>query len=188
MDMAGETRQLAEFTVSTSFSELPTRVVESMLGYILDNLACGIAGASRPEPRVVAEFAHTTNADGGSLVFRVPWTTSPSLAALVNGTAISALESDHGYIEGSCHPSAAVFPAALAIGQIAAVDGRDLLTALALGYEIQCRIGEAANSVPAMQYSMPFCAALALARDIGDPGHIRRNCPRPCNPYFGQSR
>ena len=32
------------------------------------------------------------------------------------------------------------------------------------------RHGERApNTVPAMQYSMPFCAALALARDIGDP-------------------
>ena len=140
-----ETRQLAEFVTTTSYSDLPTGVLDKMRGYVLDNLACGLAGAGRPEPRLLADYVRSASADGQSFVFGASWRTFPSFAALVNGTAISALESDHGYIPGSCHPGAAVFPAVLAIGQPLAVDGKQLLTALVLGYEAQCRIGVAAT-------------------------------------------
>ena len=136
-----ETKQLAQFVADTSYADLPSAVLDRMRLYVLDVLACGLAGARRPEPTAVAAFAESARATGGCFVFGVPWTTSPSLATLANGTAIGALEADHGFLPGSCHPGAAVFPAALATAQTRSSDGRSFLTALVLGYEALCRIG-----------------------------------------------
>ena len=141
----GQTRDLAEFIVDTAYSDLPAAVVDRMRLYVLDNLACGVAGEERPESRVVADFAQAAKASAECSVFCGPWRTSASLAALVNGVAISALEADHGYLPGSCHPGAAVFPAAAAVAEREGPDGKAFLTALVVGYEALCRIGLAAT-------------------------------------------
>ena len=136
-----ETRQLAEFVVETGYSNLPPSVVEATRVYILDNLASGFVGAHTPW----AEMARESAPQGPCSVFGRPWTTSPSGAALVNGTMIGSFETDHAFVQGSCHPSAAVFPAALAIAQRDHRSGRTLLEAVALGYEAVCRVGLAAT-------------------------------------------
>ena len=141
----GQTRDLAEFIVDTTYNDLPAAVVDRMRLYVLDNLACGVAGADRPEPRVVSDFAQAAKASTECSVFGGSWRTSASLAALVNGVAIGALEADHGYLPGSCHPGAAVFPAAAALGEREGLDGKALLTTLVVGYEALCRIGLAAT-------------------------------------------
>ncbi len=141
----GQTRDLAEFIVETTYDDLPAEVVDRMRLYILDNLACGVAGANRPEPRMAADFALTAKASAACSVFGRSWQTSPSLASLVNGVAIGALEADHGYLPGSCHPGAAVFPAAAALAEREALGGKAFLAALVIGYEALCRIGLAAT-------------------------------------------
>ena len=141
----GQTRDLAEFIVGTTYSDLPAAVVDRMRLYVLDNLACGVAGADRPEPRMVADFAQEAKASAECSVFGGSWQTSASLATLVNGVAIGAMEADHGYLPGSCHPGAAVFPAAAALGEREALGGKAFLTALVIGYEALCRIGLAAT-------------------------------------------
>ena len=140
-----ETRQLAEFVVETGYSDLPPSVVEATKVYILDNLASGFVGADTPWADMVAEMARESAPQGPCSVFGRPWTTSPSYAALVNGTMIGSFETDHAFVPGSCHPSAAVFPAALAIAQRDHRDGKNLLEAVALGYEAVCRVGLAAT-------------------------------------------
>ena len=141
----GQTRDLAQFIVDTTYNDLPAEVVDRMRLYVLDNLACGVAGSDRPEPRMVADFAQAAKASPDCSVFGGSWQTSASLAALVNGVAIGALEADHGYLPGSCHPGAAVFPAAVALGEREELGGKSFLTALVVGYEALCRIGLAAT-------------------------------------------
>lgn len=141
----GQTRDLAQFIVDTTYSDLPAAVVDRMRLYVLDNLACGVAGADRPEPRMVGDFALAAKASAECSVFGCSWQTSASLATLVNGVAIGALEADHGYLPGSCHPGAAVFPAAAALGERESLGGKAFVTALVIGYEALCRIGLAAT-------------------------------------------
>jgi 2-methylcitrate dehydratase PrpD len=97
---------------------------------------------------------------------------------LVNGTMIGGFETDHVYSPASCHPGAAVIPALLAVAEKEHVSGRDFLTAMVAGYEVVCRIGQAATRAvedvagfhgPAT--NGPFGAATAVARALGlDPG------------------
>ena len=140
-----ETRRLTEFVVDTGYGDLPQTVVEATRVYILDNLASGFVGSQTPWAGMVTELARESSSDGACSLFQTDWITSPSYAALVNGTMIGSFETDHAYVLGSCHPSAAVFPPALAVAERDHLDGRSLLTAVALGYEVICRVGRAAT-------------------------------------------
>ncbi|MCC6057070.1 MAG: MmgE/PrpD family protein, partial [Desulfurococcaceae archaeon] len=65
--------------------------------------------------------------------------------ALANGVSGHAVELDDIHQESIIHPAAPVLPAALAIGEREGVSGRDLITAVVLGYEVEIRIGKAVN-------------------------------------------
>ena len=139
-----ETRALARFMAEADLDQLPPEVVEAARVYILDDLAAGCAGARTPWADMVADLVHESTI-GPCTVFGRPWTTSPAGAALANGTMVGGFEVDHPFTPGNCHPSGAVFPAALAIAEREHADGRAFLTAVAAGYELLSRIGLAAT-------------------------------------------
>jgi 2-methylcitrate dehydratase PrpD len=62
-------------------------------------------------------------------------------AALVNGTAAHALDYDDVNLAMPGHPTAAIMPALLALGEETHASGADLMAAFVAGYETQCRIG-----------------------------------------------
>jgi 2-methylcitrate dehydratase PrpD len=66
-------------------------------------------------------------------------------AALLNGTAGTWLELDEGNLFAKGHPGIQVVPAAVAVAQEDGLPGRELLRAVALGYEVSSRINRAAN-------------------------------------------
>ncbi len=140
-----ETRRLAGFAAGCCYEDLPSSVIEAVRVYILDNLASGLVGSLTPWAEMVSDLAREMAPDGPCSLFHRPWTTSPSYAALVNGTMIGGFETDHAFVRGSCHPSAAVFPAALAIAERDHLDGRSFIAAVAAGYELACRVGAAAT-------------------------------------------
>ncbi len=140
-----ETRRLAQFVAETGYEDLPQSVIEATRVYILDNLASGLVGSGTPWADMVGELAQESAPNGPCSVFNRQWTTSPSYSALVNGTMIGGFETDHAFFAGSCHPSAAVFPAALAVAERDHLNGSTLLVSVALGYEVACRVGLAAT-------------------------------------------
>ena len=94
---------------------------------------------------IVGDLARESAPTGPCSVFGQPWRTSPSYAALVNGTMIGGFETDHAFGPGSSHPSAGVFPAVLAMAERNHLDGETLLVSVVLGYEVTCRVGRAAT-------------------------------------------
>ena len=174
-----ETRQLAEFVANTRYEDLPESVVEAVKVYILDNLASGFVGSNTPWAGMVCQLAQESAPQGACSVFARDWGTSPSYAALVNGTMIGSFETDHAFSPGSCHPSAAAFPPALAVAERDHLDGKSLLLSVALGYEIACRVGLAATRAvedeagfhgPGTNAS--FGGAVGAAKAMGlDAGH-----------------
>ena len=63
--------------------------------------------------------------------------------AFVNAVSANLLDYDDTHLRTVIHPTAPVAPAALALGECLPVSGADVLTAFALGAEIECRIGNA---------------------------------------------
>ncbi len=170
-----ETRTLARFVADADFGSLPPEVVEATRVYILDDLAAGCAGARTPWADMVADLVHETST-GPCTVFGRPWTTSPAGAALANGVMVGGFEVDHPYTPGNCHPSGAVFPAALAVAERERCDGRAFMTAVAAGYELLCRVGLAATRAVEDERGFhgpgtnaAFGAAASAAKLIGLP-------------------
>jgi len=135
------TRQLARFVNETGFEDLPADLVERAKVYLLDNLAAGFVGAVQPWSLMVASLAQDLGGKPEVSVFNQPWRADLSRATLVNGAMMGAFEAEHiGHV---AHPSATVFPAALALAERDHLPGRAFIAALLLGYEVVCRIGEA---------------------------------------------
>lgn len=107
---------------------------------LADWAACGIAGAAEPVARLtrglVVEEAGVPQASlfGGG---RVP----ARAAALANGTASHALDYDDTHFAHVGHPSVAILPAALAMGQARGAALPDIIAAFLIGAEASVRFG-----------------------------------------------
>ena len=105
--------------------------------------------------------------------------TSLTNAVLVNSTAGHAFEMDDIHKESIVHPNSLAVPAALALAEAdRTLTGREIITALAVGYEVGLRVGNAAttslflNRFHPQETSGAFVAATAgrlLRLDAGPP-------------------
>ncbi|MEQ9208736.1 MAG: MmgE/PrpD family protein [Pseudomonadales bacterium] len=140
---------LSLFLENTTFDDLPEAVLERARFVIADCVAAVIGGAAEPEmQRLVARMAG--NGGGSSTVLGAGLRVDASKAAFLNGTAGTFLEMDEGNQFNRGHPGIHVVPAALALAEAMGRNGRDVLLAVTLGYEVGARIGMAAKIRPSM--------------------------------------
>lgn len=137
-------QRLASFVTRSRFENLSQGGVAELKKRILDGLGCAI-GALAGEPigalrRYLAEVGgreHVTLIGGGR--------TSPDRAALFNGALVRYLDYNDSYLAKgeTCHPSDNL-GAVMAAAEHADASGRELLTALAVAYQVQCRLSDEA--------------------------------------------
>ncbi len=136
---------LARFCAGLRFEDLPEPVVARTLQVIGDCIAAIAAGAQEPETIALVERMLGTDGDNGAAVIGAGRRGAPSLSAFLNGTAGTMLELDEGNQFCRGHPGIHVVPAVLAAALRSGASGRDVITAVALGYEIGARIGIASK-------------------------------------------
>jgi 2-methylcitrate dehydratase PrpD len=141
------TRELARFAAETPARAVPAEVVERIKLSFLDGLGVGLRGTALPWTRMVRELVQH---EGGTAVASL-WggggRTSLTNAVLVNGTAGHAFEMDDIHKESIVHPNSLAVPVALALAEAdPSLSGGDITAALALGYEVGLRIGNAATT------------------------------------------
>lgn len=171
---AGATRTLAAFASSLTFESLPKEVVEKAKLCILDTLGCCIFGNSLPSLEKLSAVVLADGSSPQSSVFGRAACTSPSSAALLNGTAAHAFQLDEIHIESTLHPGSLALPAAFALAERqGGADGRDLIVALVAGYEVGLRVGLALkggmfkSGFHNQGTTGVFVAAAAAARMLG---------------------
>jgi 2-methylcitrate dehydratase len=135
------THRLAEYASSLTFEELPTNVVQNAQQRLVDSVAAAIAGRNSPQ----ASIAHKL-ADGfppahwpGRLLLSGARSVADT-AAFANTCLIRNVELNDA-IEGG-HPSD-MLGALLALAETVQADGRRLLVAMVVAYEVFMRINEA---------------------------------------------
>lgn len=150
------TKQLAEFVANLTFSDLPHEVTERAKRLILDLTGIIIRARHDAEstPSLIAAVERLGLAGGRCSVMGDPRTYAPTAAALINGTLAHSLDFDDTHAEASIHSSAPIVPAALAAAELAGASGKDLITAIVAGYEIQIRLSLALN--PSDHYDRGF--------------------------------
>lgn len=137
--------ELAQFCAGLRYEQLPKPVVARTLQVVGDCIAAIAAGAQEPETIALAGRMAPADEAGGAAVIGAGRRAGFSLAAFLNGTAGTMLELDEGNQFCRGHPGIHVVPAVLAAAGRLKASGRDVVTAIALGYEIGARIGIASK-------------------------------------------
>lgn len=138
-------QELADYAASLRYDYLPEEAVSEAKKRIVDALGCGI-GAFEAEPVSIARrLAQDLRPTKGSTLLGTRRKTSPDLAAFVNGIMVRYFDYNDTYLSKEpAHPSDNLGPC-LSVADSMGAGGRDLILAVVLGYEIQCRLCDAAD-------------------------------------------
>lgn len=135
-------QQLAGFTTSTRFEDLPPAVVDECKRLVLDALGCALAGTDHPKGRIGIEYGRLIGGAGGNAtIIGATGRTSIFGAAFANGELINALDMDAILPPG--HVSPYVVPGSLTMGEAQGASGRDVIRSVAVAHEISWRMGKA---------------------------------------------
>ena len=138
--------ELGEFVAGLRFDDLPPAVVDKTKAVVNHAVTVALAGfgASRTEAARRAVLAQERlgarrvgTGQGATLWGDGARVTRPG-AAFANGVAVAVNNQCDSY-HMLTHPGVLIVPAGLATAEGEGRTGRDLLTALAAGYEVQCR-------------------------------------------------
>jgi 2-methylcitrate dehydratase PrpD len=136
---------LAIWASSLGFEDLPEDVIEATKLRVMDVIGLSLAGAETPFGRSTRAAAIALSPPGPCRVLGTGDRLGVTAAAFANGAFSQALEFDDTHNESIVHMSSPAVAAALALSEITPVSGRDLITAIALGNEISCRVGSVAS-------------------------------------------
>lgn len=136
--------QLASWSSSLAFEDLPDHVIGNTRLRLLDVIGLALAGSTTPFGRSVVQSVADL-ADGGCChVLGTGLASTVTQAAFANGALSQALEFDDTHNRSIVHMSGPSVAAALALAEKNALSGKDVITAIALGNEISCRLGSVA--------------------------------------------
>ncbi|MGD2185408.1 MAG: MmgE/PrpD family protein [Desulfobacterales bacterium] len=161
------TKELAQRCYDLNYDALTADVVDRVKYLVLDFIGVAARGALSDSSGCVQRFIVNSDISGdGAVVIGTNLKTSPSYAALANGTAAHSLELDDVVNEASLHPAVVIMPTALAAAHIAGCSGNELIAAIAAGYEVMIKLGKALD--PAAHYARGFhptgtCGTLGAA-------------------------
>jgi len=128
--------RLGEFISTCRYEDIPGDVVEIIRKSILDIIGCTVAAADQPSIKTLEKFLYSTEeGKGSSTVITGKQQVSLFGAALLNASRADALEYADVNKEVGGHPGAMVVPAALVMAEHLCSSGKELITAVALGYE-----------------------------------------------------
>jgi 2-methylcitrate dehydratase len=139
-----EVQKLATFITSRRFEDLSTEAVSALKIRLLDSLACAL-GAMEGAP-IKKLKAQLDDFGGNPLVSLIGGgKTAPDRAAFYNSALIRYLDFNDSYLakNETCHPSDNI-GSILSASEYAGKNGKDFLTALAIAYQVQCRLSDVA--------------------------------------------
>jgi len=159
--------RLARYAQNLSYDDLPDVVVHEVKRRVLDSLACALGAWTAPPCRISRQLAQSVKVSHGATLWGTGHRTLPDLATFANGALVRYLDFNDTYLaKEPAHPSDNI-AAVLAAGEAVHASGKRVIQAIALAYEVQCRLCDAAALRPRgwdhVTYG-PFSSALASAK------------------------
>ncbi|HXU41389.1 MAG TPA: MmgE/PrpD family protein [Burkholderiales bacterium] len=125
---------------------LPAAVAEKTKHHVLDTIAAMVSGSRLLPGRKAISFAKTRGGTKEACVVGDGFLTTAENAALANGMLAHADETDDSHAPSLTHPGCGIVPGALAIAEREQSSGEALLRAVALGYDVGCRLTMSLNA------------------------------------------
>jgi 2-methylcitrate dehydratase PrpD len=126
--------------------ELPPEVERRAKLHIVDTVAAIVSGSALEAGRAGQRYVESVAGRAVATVLGTSVRAPLVEAALANGMAAHADESDDSHEDSQTHPGCGVVPAALAAAEACGSSGRDFIAATALGYEMTTRFATAIGS------------------------------------------
>ena len=164
--MDATTKRLVDYALKVRYEDLSAETVAATKQRILDTLGCVAAAYDHPVSVSVRRLAQRYKMDTPATILGGPGGVAPEMAAFANSTMLRLLDlSDTYRVRSGGHPSD-VIGAVLAASEIGARDGKSLIAAVALGYEIYCSCCDAVD-LNAMGWDQPVYGVVASALAAG---------------------
>jgi len=138
--------QLSSYIAAALRKPLSAAVLEKTKHHILDTIAAMVSGSRLAPGKKAIGYVGTLGGVKESSVIGSKIVTTAVNAALANGMLAHADETDDSHAPSLTHPGCGIVPAALAMAERERRDGTALLRAVALGYDIGCRLTQALDA------------------------------------------
>ena len=147
------------------YVDLDDATIERVRMHVIDALGCGIAAFDESPVRICRKVA-LASTSGASSVIGTNRRTTPDLAAFANGAAFRYYDLNDVYVGPfSGHPSDNIAPL-LAIAEAERAGAKELITAIVLAYEVNCRLCDAFD-LSARGWDPPIFSLPAVALAVG---------------------
>jgi 2-methylcitrate dehydratase PrpD len=138
--LSAEAAKLSDYIAGALGQNLPAEVATKTRQHILDTLAAILSGSRLRAGKLAAGYVERMGGAQEASVFGTSLLVPVEHAALANGMAGHADETDDSHLGGWFHPGCGIVPAAFAVAEREDSGGRHLIRAVALGYDIGARV------------------------------------------------
>jgi 2-methylcitrate dehydratase len=157
-------RLLADYALGLRYEDLDPATVERVKIHMIDSIGCGVGALNEPAVRICREIALAVS--GTSTVIGTNRRTTPDLASFANGAAIRYLDFNDAYVgKFAIHPSDNIAPC-LAVAEAERASAQELITAIVVAYEINCRLTDVLD-ISARGWDPPVFGLPAVALAAG---------------------
>jgi len=136
------TELLSAYACDLRFEDLGPQVVHQVERTLVDSLGCVIGGFSSEPGKIARTLASDVTSTAPSRILGTTEASAPDMASFANSVMLRYLDCNDSYFSpGGGHPSDMI-PAALAMAGARGSDGQAVITAIALAYEVFCRLSD----------------------------------------------
>lgn len=137
-------QHFSRFAANVTYETLPPAVITSIRERTLDTIGLCLAATPLETSQMALNLAVSWGGKEEATTIGAPHCLPAPSTGFVNGTLAHSLDYDDTHLPSVLHPSAAIIPGVLAVGEALGVSGKDVIAAAAIGYELCVRSGMAA--------------------------------------------
>lgn len=137
-----------QFIQGTHYKQIPNKAKEMTKLAFIDTLAVTLAANDETETKIVRDLVSSSELNEQQYMssIQVAFSSNPRDFAFLFGTMSHVLDFDDVNFTFHGHPSVTLIPIILALSKEHGFSGKEMITAYAVGFEVQARIGEAIGS------------------------------------------
>lgn len=134
------TGRLARYMAGARAEGLPASVLLAAKHRIVDTFGAIVSGAKLKPGQITIDYVRTLGGTPEASVATTDILTTATTAAFANGMFAHADETDDFHPFTKAHPGCSAVPAALAMAEREGSTGSEFIRAVALGYDLACRV------------------------------------------------
>src|SRR3981189_790347 len=156
--------RLARYAADLRYEDIDAATIERVKTHVIDTIGCGI-GAFDERPVGICRNVALA-AGGNATIIGTDRRTTPDLASFANGAAFRSFDFNDTYVgRFSVHPSDHI-AACLAVAEAERASAQDLIAAIVIAYEVNCRL-VAALDITKRGWDPPVMSLPAVALAAG---------------------